>query len=109
MPEVEPTVSFGEMLKRAAEAEIRLFCYEGDGTMSMKEVLASERVRLDDLSADRRVTLSIVIGSEGGFSLSEVERAKEAGFIPVGLGKRILRTETASSFVLSCLCYEFEL
>jgi 16S rRNA (uracil1498-N3)-methyltransferase len=54
-------------------------------------------------------TISVVIGSEGGFSLDEVVRAKEAGMIPVGLGKRILRTETAASFVLSCLSYELEL
>ena len=42
-------------------------------------------------------------------ALAEVEKARAAGFIPVGLGKRILRTETAPLFVLSCLCYEFEL
>jgi len=106
VPEVFPTVSFGEMLKCASDADIKLFCYEGDGTRSMKEVLASERARLSDIEIP---SVSIVIGSEGGFSLAEVEKAKQAGMIPVGLGKRILRTETASSFVLSCLVYEFEL
>ena len=54
-------------------------------------------------------TVSIVIGSEGGFSIAEVGYAKEAGLTPVGLGKRILRTETASSFTLGCLVYELEL
>lgn len=110
VPEIMPTVSFEEMLKRASEADIKLFCYEGDGTRSMKEVLSEERAGLASIkSADELLTISVVIGSEGGFSLAEVEKAREAGLIPVGLGKRILRTETASGFVLGCLCYEFEL
>jgi 16S rRNA (uracil1498-N3)-methyltransferase len=74
----------------------------------MKEVLASERERLAAKKTED-LSVSVVIGSEGGFSLAEVEKAKQAGLITVGLGKRILRTETASSFVLSCLVYEFEL
>lgn len=39
---------------------------------------------------------AIVIGSEGGFSRAEEERANELGFSSVTLGKRILRAETAA-------------
>ncbi|MBQ4091000.1 MAG: 16S rRNA (uracil(1498)-N(3))-methyltransferase [Clostridia bacterium] len=104
VPEVKSTVSFGDMLKQAAEADLALFCYEGEGTESLRRVLQFSRERLG-----AGAKISIVIGSEGGFSLAEVERARAAGLIPVGLGKRILRTETASSFVLSCLVYELEM
>ena len=106
------TVSFSEMLTRAADADIKLFCYEGDGTESLKSVLCREKKRFygEERAEDADLPkISVVIGSEGGFSLREVERAREAGLIPVGLGKRILRTETASGFVLGCLCYELEL
>jgi 16S rRNA (uracil1498-N3)-methyltransferase len=106
---VLPTLSFDKMLAQAAEADIKLFCYEGDGTRSMKEVLAEEKADFDARGGDALPRISIVIGSEGGFSLAEVERAKEAGFVPVGLGKRILRTESAAAFVLACLSSEFEL
>ena len=109
IPEVNATVSFSEMLIRAAEADIKLFCYEGDGTESLKTVLAREKARFTQEKGANLPTVSVVIGSEGGFSIREVEKAKEAGLIPVGLGKRILRTETASGFVLGCLCYELEL
>ena len=106
--EIFPTVSFGEMLKRAAEADIRLFCYEGDETRPLKSALRGELCKLQ--KADGELPeISAVIGSEGGFSLSEVEKAREAGLIPVGLGKRILRTETAAAFILACICYELEL
>ena len=108
LPEVFPTVSFGEMLKKAVDADIRLFCYEGDETVPLKEALKSIVASLD-LPEGRSPVISAVIGSEGGFSLAEVEKAKAAGMIPVGLGKRILRTETAAAFILACLCYELEL
>ncbi len=109
IPEVCGTVSFSDMLEAAGSADISLFCYEGDGTESLKEVLAKSFDKTADDGAQYRPTVSVIIGSEGGFSLSEVEKAKAAGLIPIGLGARILRTETASSFVLSCLVYEFEM
>ncbi len=107
IPEVRPTVTFDEMLSEASRCDICIFCYEGEGTSSLKEVLQEKRAELCTL--DRKPTISLVIGSEGGFSLSEVERAQAAGLIPVGLGKRILRTETAPGFALGCIVYEFEL
>ncbi|MCK5828981.1 MAG: 16S rRNA (uracil(1498)-N(3))-methyltransferase [Methylococcales bacterium] len=50
---------------------------------------------------DLRVTL--LIGPEGGFTHKEKEYAIAAGFIPVRLGNRILRTETASLTALSAV------
>jgi len=99
IPEISPSVSFSEMLERAALSDETLFCYEGDGTRPLGKLL-SDLVEMHK-NDGKRLSLSIVIGSEGGFSLSEVEKAKNRGFLLTGLGKRILRTETASSFVLS--------
>lgn len=109
IPEILPTIGFGDMLNDAARADIALFCYEGDGTESLRSVMQQKRELIDSIRAERDLSLSIVIGSEGGFSLAEVKKAIDAGMIPVGLGKRILRTETASSFVLGCLVYELEM
>jgi 16S rRNA (uracil1498-N3)-methyltransferase len=106
LPEVFPTVSFQRVLEQAGKADIPLFCYEGDATLPLKSVL---RERLAAVSGSDAPTVSIVIGSEGGFSSTEAKAAEQAGFFMVGLGKRILRTETASGFVLSCLVYETEL
>lgn len=44
-----------------------------------------------------------MIGPEGGFSPEEVEYATRHGFVAVGLGPRVLRTETAA-IVASALC-----
>ena len=54
-------------------------------------------------------TVSILIGPEGGYAGEEAEYAAQAGMIMTGLGKRILRTETAPAFVLSCVSYKYEL
>ena len=57
---------------------------------------------LADLSPqDQHVTL--LTGPEGGFSGQERDIAKAAGFIPVRLGSRILRTETASIAALAAV------
>ncbi len=104
LPEVFPTVSFSEMLRLASESDLCLFCYEGDGTEPLGAVLGREKERL--LAG---ASVSVIIGSEGGFSVAEAETICRRGMTPVGLGRRILRTETAPVFVLSCLCFATEL
>ena len=101
IPDVKNAVSFDEAIAMAAESELCLFCYEGDGTVPLGQILRTRE--------ELPTTVSIVIGSEGGFSVKEVERAKEKGAVLAGLGKRILRTETASGFVLACLVCASEL
>ena len=104
LPEVTDFLSFGEMLRSASECELKLFLYEGDGTQPLPQILAEYEQRSGIPSS-----VAIVIGSEGGFSLEETRKAREADFVLAGLGKRILRTETASGCVLSCLMYRYEL
>ncbi|MCF6202529.1 MAG: 16S rRNA (uracil(1498)-N(3))-methyltransferase [Methylococcaceae bacterium] len=57
---------------------------------------------LKDLKPDN-FHVTLMTGPEGGFSNQERELAREAGFIPIRLGKRILRTETASLAALSAV------
>ena len=47
--------------------------------------------------------IQLLIGSEGGLTESEVQQAKQAGFTPIHLGPRILRTETAGPAVIAIL------
>ena len=98
VPTVKNILTFKELL--SALSGTVLFCYEGEGAVSIKQALKSTQIKGD---------VSVIIGSEGGFSQKEAELLKEAGAISVGLGKRILRCETAPVFALSCICYELEL
>jgi 16S rRNA (uracil1498-N3)-methyltransferase len=48
----------------------------------------------------------VMIGPEGDFTPAEIGAARASGFLPVSLGKIILRAETAAFFVLSSVAYE---
>ncbi len=96
VPKIEPLQDYSDMLRTAASDALRLILWEREGT-KLKEIL--ER-------AKERKKIFFVIGPEGGFSEGEVDEAKGAGFIPVTLGRRILRAETASLCFLSILQYE---
>ena len=100
LPVVHTTVSFEEMLKEAARYPLCLFCYEGEGTLSLKDICSSHpEVR----------EIAVVVGSEGGFSPREADAARMAGLAMTGLGKRILRCETAPLYALSALSFFYEL
>lgn len=109
LPKVYPTVSFDKMLEEASSADIRLFCYEAEGTRPVGQQLQNDTVKNILDNKEKIPSVAIVVGPEGGFSKSEAEKAEKAGFLMCGLGKRILRTETAAMFALCCLVYETEL
>ena len=72
---------------------MKLFAYESE---ALKGASLWETLKGRDLSS-----ILIVIGPEGGFSDGEAKALKEAGFLPVSLGKRILRAETAALYCAS--------
>lgn len=56
-------------------------------------------------TCEKPESVSIIIGPEGGLSAAEADQAEKAGYIPVSLGSRILRTETAGLAAVSILQY----
>lgn len=110
IPTVSPTVSYTEALESATTADLVLFCYEGSDVTPLPALIGEARPRLDAVTDSGRIPeIAIFVGSEGGFSPEEATTAQASGCALTGLGKRILRTETASGFVLSCLIYALEL
>lgn len=100
IPRVEPVMSYEKALERARELDVRLIPYElAEGMEGTRKILSGIRPG---------ESVGILIGPEGGFEKSEVEQASKAGFLPITLGKRILRTETAGLAVLSVLMYHLE-
>ncbi|MDR5902978.1 16S rRNA (uracil(1498)-N(3))-methyltransferase [Halomonas icarae] len=92
VPPVHPPLGLADWLVERDEA-LRLVLHpETDGG-------------LDSESSPNGVAL--LIGPEGGLAEAEVAAAREAGFGPLSLGPRILRTETAPVVALSLLQYRF--
>jgi 16S rRNA (uracil1498-N3)-methyltransferase len=92
IPRVKAFTSYNAALEQGSQSDLPIFCYENERGVT----LASVR----DGSAK---SVSIVTGSEGGFSENEVASAEAMGYKIVTLGKRILRCETAPLAVLATL------
>jgi len=100
IPAVSEVMTFQEALAFSETLDIRLIPYElADGMEGTRKIL-------DGIRPGQSV--GIFIGPEGGFEKEEVGRAVEAGAMPITLGKRILRTETAGIAVISILMYRLE-
>ena len=95
LPELYPVVSWDAATCLASQADLKLMLFEGDAPWTLKEALNGTR-------PDR---LALLIGPEGGFAPEEVEDARQMGFLPVSVGPRILRTETAAIVGAALLQY----
>jgi 16S rRNA (uracil1498-N3)-methyltransferase len=104
IPDISTPLSFRELLKLSQTADLRLFCYEKEAGTQLRDVLGEWVKRLPDAASGKAVV--VMVGPEGGFSEREASEAEENGFLPVGLGSRILRTETAGMVALTCILYE---
>lgn len=104
IPKVREVMSFQEAADYSRCAQVRLIPYElaeenGQGMKKTREIINGLKPGED---------VAVFIGPEGGFAPEEIEVACGKGLIPVTLGKRILRTETAGMAVLAILMYHLE-
>lgn len=95
IPKVKSAVTFEDAC-REMQGKHSFICYEGEKKTLIKQFASGISQRSSD-------GIAFLIGPEGGISDREINKATEAGITPVGLGERILRTETASGYVLSVL------
>ncbi|TCJ12905.1 16S rRNA (uracil(1498)-N(3))-methyltransferase [Parasulfuritortus cantonensis] len=84
LPEVDPILDFHEWLATASAR---------DGVRLLLDPEASQRLR--ELPAPAGA-VTLLAGPEGGFDPNEREMLRRLGFLPMSLGPRILRTETAA-------------
>ena len=99
IPEIGEIVTFERMLRDVPESGLRLIPWEEETKTGIREILR-------DPAQSGMKEFVLVIGPEGGFSAGEIELARQAGFLSVSLGKRVLRVETASLAVLAIFQYE---
>ena len=90
IPEISSPIGIKEWSK-SSDAETKIVLFPG------------AKDKLSDVKISN--SISVAIGPEGDFTEEEVEGLKESGFLPVTIGKRILRAETAAISVVSALRY----
>lgn len=105
-----PHITFEERLATALtklknKPIIKLFAYE---TMARKNSQDQHNLSHYLSQAKKGDEFIICIGPEGGFTKNEVNLLLAEDFKPIRLGRRILRTETASLYAMSNISYHFE-
>lgn len=86
LPDVAAITSFEDVVARLSGCELRLLLWARAGDVPVRDALPAEPPR----------SCALLVGPEGGFTAAEVDAATAAGFLPVGLGSRVLRSETAA-------------
>lgn len=96
LPELKPPISLQEACDQVDGHATSIMPWEEEITTSLRPVLRSIESRY----------VNIFIGPEGGFDKEEVDYARSRGVVPVSLGRRILRSETAAVAAVAAVLYE---
>lgn len=100
IPRIQDVMSFQKAAAYSENAQVRMIPYElAEGMENTRELIGGLRPGQD---------VAVFIGPEGGFAQEEIDCAGERGIVPITLGRRILRTETAGMTVLSIIMYHLE-
>lgn len=98
VPEIGNPMTVDEIIEDVKDYDLVFVPYECEDQSRLKTIVESAPDAKD---------IAFIIGPEGGFDISEIEKLKAAGIKTVTLGKRILRTETAAEAVVSMLMYAY--
>lgn len=93
IPRVHPPIKLNQWLEQDTD-EVKITLHPR-AQYSIKTLAQSQQTKIS--------SIRFVVGPEGGFTDDEIAQTKQAEFIDIKLGPRILRTETAALTVLSAL------
>jgi 16S rRNA (uracil1498-N3)-methyltransferase len=101
LPELGEPLLFENAVETAAlENELALIPWEEENLLSLKNALKEGPPGLKKLA--------LLIGPVGGFSTGEISKARARGILPVTLGERIFRVETAALIATALAFYELD-
>ena len=98
VPYLWPPTPLETFLASCQRAELKLVLWEGEDTRLLRTVLAASAPV---------ASVAVVVGPEGGLTPQEVACGEAYGFVATGLGRRILRAETAGVVAVALLQHRF--
>ncbi len=104
LPRLHQPLTFKQALEHSRQADVRLIPWEQEKVHDLHSTLKSLPNRHP---ANHPQSIAIFIGPEGGFEKDEIMYAHSRGIVPVTLGARILRAETAAVVAVAIVLYEF--
>ncbi|GAB4209335.1 MAG: 16S rRNA (uracil(1498)-N(3))-methyltransferase [Roseiflexaceae bacterium] len=99
LPELGAPLPFAAACAQAAQHDLALLLWEGDGAEPLRRVLRAR-------AGTPPQRIAILSGPEGGLTDEERTSAQAHGIIPVTLGPRTLRAETAPLAAAAMTLYE---
>ena len=96
LPELRDPMTFEDACGAAQRSGTSIMPWEREGSTGLRSVLSRRDIR----------NINIFIGPEGGFDEAEVACAGGNGVLPISLGRRILRSETAGIAAVAAVLYE---
>lgn len=110
--EVPMTVAgFTQWLSQQAESggPLHKFVLQERDAQGQRHTLKSKMANMFQTPGTQTQSrLAFSVGPEGGWTAAEIALMSEAGFQPVSLGGRILRSETAAVSLMGALAYEYD-
>jgi len=104
-PALRPAVLFSQACERARHSGgLGLIPWEEENHLSLRDLLRNAPPGREQSWPP--FTIHLFIGPEGGFAPGEVAAARGYGLVPVTLGPRILRAETAGIVAAAAILYE---
>ncbi len=97
LPNLSNAMLFPHACQTVAEKGLALIPWEGERSRGLREALQE---------SPKSKEINVFIGPEGGFTEEEISTAESCGIVPVSLGPRILRAETAGLAASAAILYE---
>ena len=94
IPSINTIYDLSQFCDKYKDTDLKIVFYEEEKKKGLKKFL-NEKGEVK--------SISVIVGPEGGLSSEEIEIANSYGFISIGLGQRILRTETVALSAISIL------
>lgn len=102
LPDIQKPILFQELLAKVKEYDLALIACQTKRSIRLRRIK-------EIIEAKKRLKkILLLVGPESGFSQEELDLALKSGVIPVSLGPRRLRSETAGIVFSSLILYELE-
>jgi 16S rRNA (uracil1498-N3)-methyltransferase len=98
LPMLRPALMLRQAWEEAALGGTTLVAWEEEHAVGLRAILAG--------SEQKPFSINLFIGPEGGYTEQEIAQGQRYGAIPVSLGPRILRAETAGLVAAAAILYE---
>ncbi len=104
IPQISEIIHLNDFLNQDTHNGLCLIASLENNTVSLNTIITKFIAETNDKN---QVEVKILIGPEGDFSPAEYNKINELGFIPINLGRNVLKVETATTVAIGLVANKF--